>query len=188
MGERAEVYARDFERGVRLSYEHAVHLLDSAGMMLAKGRNNSAKFLALHAREELGRALFLMDDIKRGRPWVSEKRWESKLTKHGPKLRRFHMAVNEAVGYREGPVTITWGEPTAPTKYVLEGEVIKRFAEDDMRDRDRTLYVDYGEFHGSLQWISPIEPMPTDASLYVGYSWYGCEVVKTESSKQGIDL
>lgn len=188
MGVRAEVYARDFEQGVRLSYEHAVQLLENADMLMTKGRNNSAKFLSLHAREELGRALFLIDDIKRGRPWVSEKRWKSKLTKHEPKLRRFHMAVIEATGYKEGEVTITYGEPTAPTKFVLEGEVIKRFADDDMKNRDRALYVDYGGFYGLLQWISPIDPMPSDANIYVGYSRFCCEVVKAEAEKQGINL
>jgi len=180
--------AEGFEEGLRLSYEHAVQLLENAEILMAQSRYNSAKFLALHAREELGRAFFLLDDIERGSSGVSYKRWESKLTQHGPKLRRYHMAVNEYTGYRGGKVTITFGEPETPTEFELEGEVIRKFAEDDIESRDRTLYVDYRAVGGLRQWTSPINTTLYDAQIDVGHSKFGCSVLKDRAAQLGIIL
>jgi AbiV family abortive infection protein len=180
--------ADEFEEGVRLSYEHAVQLIENAEILMAQSRYNSAKFLALHAREELGRAFFLLDDIERKRSGVSYTRWENKLTQHGPKLRRYHMAVNEFIGYREGKVTITWGEPESPTEFELEGEVIRKFAEYDIESRERSLYVDYRAVRGLRQWASPIKISLYDVRMDVNHSKFGCTVLKDKAVKLGVTL
>jgi AbiV family abortive infection protein len=180
--------ADEFEEGVRLSYEHAVQLIENAEILMERSRYSSARFLALHAREELGRAFFLLDDIERSSPGVSYTRWSNKLASHGPKMRRYHMAVNEFTGYRETPVTITWGEPESLTEFELDGEVIKRFASWDMESRDRVLYVDYRAVRGLRQWASPINTTLYDAQMDVGHSKLGCVVLEDRAKKLGVTL
>jgi AbiV family abortive infection protein len=180
----------EFEEGVRLSYEHAVQLLESAEILETEGKISESRFLALHAREELGRAMLLLDDIESGKPYVSYKRYEAKLTNHKHKLRRIHAAVIKATGYKEGPVTITSGLPKGPKKWVPDGDVMRQFAEYDMEQRDRSLYVEYDVVGGGRQWVTPLKPVGFSKASRadIDYSKFCCSVVKEEAKKIGIAL
>ncbi len=189
-GTLAKIMRDEFEEGVRLSYEHAVQLLQSAEILEAEGKISSAIFLALHAREELGRAMLLLDDIASGKPFVSYKRYESKLTDHKHKLRRIHAAVNDAIGYKEGPVTITQGDNTEPEKWVPDGDVIRLMAEYDMEERDRSLYVGYGLVRGGREWTTPLKPIgfSKDAKTDINHSHLCRVVIEAEAKKNGINF
>jgi len=188
--DRIEVYSVEFEEGLRMSYDHALQLIDSANFLEAHGKHNSAKFLALHSREELGRALLILDDIKSGKPGISEARYEDKLCDHKHKLRRIHLAVVRAIGYKEGEVTISNGKNKGFGKVVPDGEVIKNFANYDMENRDRSLYVEHALIGGKRKWISPLNPVgfTRDAGSDIEYSKLCCDIVKGEAKKQGIIL
>jgi len=197
MGSRAEIYKEEFEQGLRLSFEHAQELIDTADMLEKQGKESSATFLALHAREELGRALLILDDVKANKPWISEKRWNDKLKDHKHKLRRVHMAYIETTGYKETPTLI--GVETLPKaidrlekgefKWGTDGETSKKMANYDMDERDDSLYVDHKSVGGRRQWVSPLKPVGiSNARANIDQTKFISDIVRREASKQGITL
>lgn len=188
MGSRAEIYKEEFEQGLRLSFEHAQELIDTADMLEKKGKESSATFLALHAREELGRALLILDDVKANKPWISEKRWNDKLKDHKHKLRRAHMAYIETTGFKTSPVMIDYGEKRE-IKWATDGETSKDMAKYDMDERDDSLYVDHRLVGGRRQWVSPLNPVYIlGARANIDQTKFISDIVKKEASRQGITL
>jgi AbiV family abortive infection protein len=189
MGTRAKIYSDEFEEGLRLTYEHAQELIKTAEILEKIGKESSANFLALHAKEELGRALLILDDIKSEKPFISEKRWEEKLTDHKHKLRRSNMAFIEAIGYKESGVSITTSIDFDKIKWKTDGETSKELANFDMKKRDQSLYVDYKAIGGKRQWITPLKPLGfTKATGNIEYTNIISDIVKEQALLQGIKL
>lgn len=189
MGSRAEIYREEFEEGLRLSYEHAQELLKSAEILKHKGKESSAKFLSIHAREELGRGLLILDDIESGKPWISEKRWETKLKDHKHKLRRAQMAAIERLGYKTSDVSISPLGEDPQIKWKTDGETSKEMANYDMEKRDDSLYVDHRPVGGQRRWVSPLNPVGLDsAESSIGYSKTILEILQKNALAQGIKL
>jgi len=142
---RAEIYAEEFEEGVRLSYEFTTYLIECAEILQAKGRHSPARALAIHAEEELGKALMLLDEIRDLRPWITENRWEDEYRDHEHKARRARLGIQKnIVKITEWKTRIGPGTP----KVVTEGEQMKRYAEYDIERKYRSLYVDHDLVHG----------------------------------------
>lgn len=159
MGSRIEIYRDDFEEGLRLSYEHAQELLESAELLKENGKESASKFLSIHAREELGRGLLILDDIESEKMGISEKRWKDKLKKHKHKLRRAQMAAIKELDYKTSDVRISPRGEDTQIKWKTEGETSKEMADYDMDERDYSLYVDHRLVGGHRKWVSPLEPV-----------------------------
>ncbi len=139
---RAEIYSEEFVEGARLSYVHAKHLIESAEILRDNGKHSPARVLAIHAAEELGKGVMLLDGIVHGKPWITEKRWEEKYCDHAHKLRRAHLAIQEnVVKITEWEPTITLGGSEPPKKVITEGEQMKRYAKYDVEKKFRSQYV-----------------------------------------------
>jgi len=189
MGSRIEIYKEEFEEGLRLSYEHALELLESAELLKEKGKESAAKFLSIHAREELGRGLLILDDIEAGKGGISEKRWDDKLKDHLHKLRRAQMAAIEGLHYKESEVSISplGEEPTVTWK--TDGETSDEMVRFDMEERNGSLYVDHRLVGGQRKWVSPLYPVElTTAEASIEYTWLISEVLKKKAQAQGISL
>ncbi len=188
---RAEIYSKEFKEGVILSYEYARHLIESAEILRDQGKHSPAKFLALHATEELGKAAMLLDEITREKPWITEERWNDKYYSHKHKFRRVNLAIQKNVVERvEDEITISW-EDSKPTKKVIsEGELMKRYAEDDLEKKYRSLYVDHGLVGGLRRWTSPLTLVGFDAdsNIEIDFAIGCCKAIKKEAEKQGITL
>jgi hypothetical protein len=53
MGSRIEIYSEDFEEGLRLSYEYAQELLESAELLKEHGKESASKFLSINVRYQV---------------------------------------------------------------------------------------------------------------------------------------
>ena len=189
MSSRIEIYKDDFEEGLRLSYEHAQELLESAEFLLIKGNESASKFLSIHAREELGRGLLILDDIVSGKPGISEKRWEDKLKDHQHKLRRAQMAAIKELKYKTTDVSISPQDEETKIKWKTNGETSKEMAKYDKESRDGSLYVDHLLVGGKRKWVSPLNPIGlTTAENSIEYSKIISDVLQKQALAQGISL
>jgi AbiV family abortive infection protein len=188
---RAEIYSKEFEEGVTLSYKHVKDLIESAEILRNQGKHSSATVLALHAAEELGKTAMLLDEIAQKQLWITEERWNEKYCDHEHKLRRAHLAVQKnIVKITEWETTISWGGSNATKKVVPEGEQMKRYAKYDVERKLRSLYVDHGLVGGSRRWISPLASVGFDAdsNIDIEFAKTCCEAIKIEAAEQGITL
>lgn len=190
MGSRIEIYREEFEEGLHLSYEHAQALLESADLLKEQGKESAAIFLSIHAREELGRGLLILDDIESGKPGISEKRWEDKLKKHKHKLRRAQRAAIEEIGYKTTDVVGINPQGKDPQiHWKTDGETSEEMASYDMEERDSSLYVDHRLVGGHRTWVSPLHPVGLDsAENSIEYTKLISDVLKKKAQAKGIIL
>ncbi len=140
----------EFEEGIRKAYRNAVDFIECAEILRDQKKLNAAVALAIHAREELGKAIKLLDEIDRGSPRITEEKWEKKYTDHKSKLVAANIAVQKYTGYKR----FEWDGRKWKTKG--EGDAAKEFADFDLEHRERSYYVDY-DFRGGKGWQTPLE-------------------------------
>jgi len=139
----------EYEEGVQKAYHNAVDFLESAEI-LKNQKPNASTALAIHAREELGKAIKLIDEINRGTDKITEDRWNEKYSEHKSKLRAANIELQRKIGYksfeRDGKKWKTQGE----------GDVANDFTDYDLENKERSYYVDY-DFEGGKGWNTPLE-------------------------------
>ena len=186
-----KVHRDEYEEGIKLCYEYANYLIEGAEILRDQDKHSTARVLALHAAEELGKAYMLLDEMERGQPFIRENRWDDKYRDHEHKLRQAHLAVQKnVVKITEWEATISLHGSGSTKKVITEGEQVKRYAEYDVENKFRSLYVDHGLLRGLRGWISPLASTSfyTDAKIEISFARACVRAVQIEAEKHGITL
>jgi AbiV family abortive infection protein len=170
-----KIHKEYFKEGLKLSIKNAKELSESAVLLFDKEKYPQAGFLAYMGIEEMGKALFLLDDILAGTLQISKNRWKNYYCSHFEKIKRVREEIQKRV------MTITDYEVTIS----LNGKIGDPVPEDEMIEdltqfatdhKFESMYIDYGHKPGTIGWLSPYmypETLEGNAKSALGFNANG---------------
>lgn len=84
-----------FEEGMKLSVKNSKELSESAVILFNEKKYPQSEFLAYMGIEEMGKALFLLDDILDDTIQISKSRWKKYYCSHFEKLKRVREEIQK---------------------------------------------------------------------------------------------